>query len=71
MAISNQPLLGSASGNVNRINRITFMIGPAKTASHVVHVTGSLNRYDRARDDSTEPANIHVVERDNYITEES
>jgi len=71
MAISNQPLSGSASGNVNRIHRITFMIGSAKTAAHVVHKTGSLDRYDRARDDSTEPTNIHVVERDNYITEES
>ncbi len=71
MAISEQPFANSASGDVNRIHRITFLVGPLKTVSHVTHPTGSLNRYDKARDDSIDPDNIHVTERDRYIDEEA
>ena len=71
MAISQVPFSGSAQGNVNRANRITFLIGPVKTAAHVVHPTGSKGRYDKVRDDSTDPDNVQVVERNDYITEES
>lgn len=71
MAISQQPFSGSAQGNVNRANRITFLVSPIKTVSHVVHPTGSKGRYDKVRDDSTDPNNVQVVERNDYITEES
>jgi len=71
MAISNQPFANSASGNVNRVRRITFLVGPTKTVSHVTEPTGSLDRYDKTRDDSTDPDNIHVKKRDSYITEEA
>ena len=56
--------------NTNRIRRITFNIGSVKTASHVVEPTGSLDRYDAARDDSLDPNNIVTPERNRYITEE-
>lgn len=55
----------------NRARRITFMVGPTKTAAHVVNPTGSLGRYNAARSDSLDPENIHVKKRDDYITEES
>ena len=58
-------------GNVNRIRRITFLVGPTKTASHVVNPTGSKERYDKARDDSQDSNNVHFTPRDRYITEES
>ena len=71
MAISQTPFANSPQGNYNRANRITFLVGPCKTVSHVVNPTGSLSRYDKARDDSTDPGNIQVVERNDYITEEN
>lgn len=73
MAISSNPgpFDGVASGDVNRIRRITFCIGSIKTAAHVVHPTGPLARYDRARNDSSDPNNIQTAERNTYITEES
>lgn len=55
----------------NRVRRITFVIGSVKTAAHVVHPTGSLNRYDRARNDSVDPNNIQTPKRNDYITEEA
>lgn len=71
MAISETPFSGSPLGDYNRVRRVTFMVGPTKTASHVVEPTGSKGRYDAARDESTDPQNIQVFKRDAYITEES
>lgn len=71
MAISQVPFSGSAQGDVNRVHRITMLVGPLKTVAHVVHPTGSKERYEKVRDDSTDPDNIQVVERNTYITEES
>lgn len=71
MTISNAPFSGVPSGNVNRINRITMLVSPIKTVAHVVHPTGSKGRYDKVRSDSTDPRNVQVVERNDYITEES
>lgn len=65
------PFENEASGDVNRIRRITFLVGPTKTAAHVVNPTGSKERYEKARDDSQDPNNIQVAPRDRYITEES
>ncbi len=65
-----KPFEGSPT-NVNRIRRITFMVGPTRTAAHVDNRgSGSKGPYEKARDDSSDPANIHVVERDRHITEE-
>ncbi len=64
------PFEGDNVGDKNRIHRITFLIGPTKTAAHVVHPTGSKKRYDSVRDDSQDPQNIHYTPRDRYITEE-
>lgn len=72
VSINPGPFSGEAPNpNRNRIRRITFVIGSVKTASHVVNPTGSLNRYDRARNDSLDPNNIQTPERNTYITEES
>lgn len=72
MAISETPFANDSFGDFNRIRRITFMIGPAKTAAHVDNrSSGSVAAYDRARDDSTDPTNRHVVARDTYIDEEA
>jgi hypothetical protein len=57
--------------STNRIGRITFMVSSTKTSANVVHPEGSLNRYDKPRTDTVEPANIHFVERNRYITRES
>lgn len=65
------PFDGVASGDVNRIRRITFCVGSVKTAAHVVHPTGSKARYDAARNDSSDPNNIQTKERDTYIDEEA
>ena len=71
MAISNAPFAGD-TGDKNRIQRITFLVGPTKTVSHVDHRgSGSKGPYEKVRDDSTDPANIHVFERDTYIDEEA
>jgi len=73
MAIASNPgPFDGETGKVNRIQRITFMIGPTKTASHVDHRgSGSKGPYEKVRDDSSDPANIHVVERDTFIDEEA
>ncbi len=71
MAISEQPLSGEAQGNVNRIRRITICIGSVKTAAHVDNPTGSLARYDRARDDNVDSDNVQTPERQTFITEEA
>lgn len=72
MAISNAPLSGSPSGDVNRIRRITFLVGPVKTVSHIDNrASGSVGAYEKVRDDSSDPANIQVTERDTYIDEEA
>jgi len=57
--------------NRNRINRITFSIGGVKTAAHVVDPTGSLERYDRARNDSVDPAEVQAPIRKTFITEQT
>jgi len=75
MAISTNP--GPFAGdtppyNNNRIRRITFMIGSVKTAAHLDHVrSGSIAGYEKVRNDSSDPDNIRVPERNTYITEES
>ena len=66
-----KPFENDPIGNLNRINRITFTIGAVKTASHVVHVTGSKDRYEKVRDDSLDAKNIHHAPRNRYITEEN
>lgn len=74
MAIASNPgpFDGVASGDVNRIRRITFMVGPLKTVSHLDNrASGSVGAYEKVRDDSIDPANIHVVERDTFIDEEA
>ena len=66
------PFDGAASGDVNRIRRITFCIGSVKTAAHVDNRgSGSKAAYDRARDDSSDPNNIQTKKRDRYIDEEA
>ena len=57
--------------NRNRIHRITFSIGGVKTAAHVVDPTGSLERYDAARSDSSDPDNIQAPIRKTFITEQT
>lgn len=74
MAIASNPgpFDGEVGGNRNRIRRITFLVGPAKTVSHLDNrSSGSVGAYEKTRDDSSDPANIHVTERATYITEES
>jgi hypothetical protein len=74
MAIASNPgpFDGVPSGDVNRIRRITFMVGPTKTVAHVDNRgSGGKAGYEKARDDSQDPGNIHVVKRDRYIDEES
>ena len=72
MAISNAPLAGSPSGDVNRIRRITFLVGPVKTVSHLDNrSSGSVAAYEKVRDDSTDPSNIQVTPRDRFIDEEA
>jgi hypothetical protein len=73
MAISSNPgpFDGQTNPDLNRIRRITFCVGSVKTAAHVVLPTGSKGRYDKVRNDSSDPNNISVPERNTYITEES
>lgn len=74
MAIASNPgpFDGVPSGDVNRIRRITFLVGPTKTVSHVDNRgSGSKKAYEKARDDSSDPANIQVVKRDRHIDEEA
>lgn len=74
MAIASNPgpFDGVTVGDVNRIRRITFSIGGVKTAAHVDNRgSGSKAAYERARDDSSDPDNIHFTERDRYIDEEA
>lgn len=74
MAIASNPgpFAGETGGDRNRIRRITFLVGPTKTVAHVDNRgSGSKAGYEKARDDSQDPANIQVTERDRYITEES
>jgi hypothetical protein len=74
MAIASNPgpFANEASGDVNRIRRITFLVGPTKTVSHLDNqASGSKGPYEKVRDDSSDPANIQVTERDTFITEEA
>lgn len=59
------------ASSTNRANRITFCIGSVKTASHVVHPTGTKKRYDAVREDTVDPNNISTPQREDYITEEN
>ncbi len=72
MAISSNP--GPFDGSptkVNRIHRITFLVGPTKTVSHLDNrSSGSVGAYEKPRNDSSDPDNIHVTPRSRYITEE-
>jgi len=75
MAISSNP--GPFSGdtpphNRNRIRRITMLVSPVKTVAHLDNrSSGSVGAYEKPRNDSSDPANSQVTERDTYITEES
>ena len=73
MAISSNP--GPFSGsptNVNRIHRITFLVGSVKTVSHLDNrSSGSVGAYEKPRNDSSDPDNIQVVRRNRFITEEA
>ncbi len=74
MAISTNPgpLDGSASGDVNRIRRITFVVGSVKTVSHLDNrSSGSVAAYEKVRNDSSDPANIQFTPRDRFIDEEA
>lgn len=70
MAISDAPFNNEPSRDNNRVRRITFCIGSVKTAAHVTHPTGSKERYEKVRDDSSDPKNVQTPLRDDYITEE-
>lgn len=73
MAIASNPgPFDGETGDKNRIQRITFMVGSTKTVSYVDHRgSGSKKGYEKVRDDSQDPANIHVAPRDRYIDEEA
>lgn len=73
MAISSNPgpFQGSPT-NVNRIHRITFLVGPTKTVSHLDNrSSGSIGAFEKTRNDSSDPDNIHVTPRNRHITEEA
>jgi len=59
------------ASSTNRINRITFCIGAVKTACHVVHPTGTKQRYDAVRTDTVDPKDINYAPHPRYKTEES
>ena len=75
MAIASNPgpfVNDTPPHNRNRIRRITFLVGPTKTVSHLDNrASGSVGAYEKVRDDSLDPANIHVTERDTFIDEEA
>lgn len=74
MAIASNPgpFANSSSGNVNRIRRITFMVGSVKTVSHLDNrSSGNVGAFEKTRNDSSDPANIQVVKRNRFITEEA
>jgi hypothetical protein len=55
----------------NRIRRITFMVGPTRTAAHLDNKSsGSKEAYDAVRDATLDPDNVQVVKRETYKTEE-
>jgi hypothetical protein len=58
------------ASSTNRINRITICIGGVKTAAHVVHPTGSKQRYDEVRTDTVDPKDIQFAPRNRFKTEE-
>ena len=72
MAIATNPgPFDGETGDKNRINRITFLVGPVKTVAHLAHTSsGSKAGYEKVRDDSSDPANVQVTERDRYVDEE-
>ncbi len=73
MAIASNPgPFDGETGDKNRVHRITFLVGPTKTVSHVDHRgSGSKKGYEKVRDDSQDPENIQVTERNTYIDEEA
>lgn len=74
MAISTNPgpFDGDVTGDVNRVRRITFMVGPVKTVAHLDNrASGSVGAYEKVRADSSDPENIQVPERNTYIDEEA
>jgi hypothetical protein len=69
---SNPGPFDGETGDKNRINRITFLVGPVKTVSHLASTSsGSKAAYEKVRDDSTDPANVQVTERNTYVDEEA
>ena len=55
----------------NRIRRITFMVGPTRTVSHLDNKSyGSKEHYEAVRDATLDPDNVQVVKRETYKTEE-
>lgn len=72
ISINPGPFDGVASGDVNRIRRITFLVGPVKTVAHLDNrSSGSVAGYEKVRNDSSDPANIQVAEKITYIDEEA
>lgn len=73
MAIATNPgPFNGETGDKNRIHRITFLVGPTKTVSHVDHRgSGGKAGYEKVRDDSQDADNIHVAPRNRYIDEEA
>lgn len=73
MAVATNPGPFSGEGpnpNRNRIHRITFSVGGVKTAAHLAHQrSGSVEGYERVRDDSLDPQAIKAAIRKDYITE--
>lgn len=70
MAISDAPFGNEPSRDNNRNHRVTFSIGGVKTASHLAEKSGNKDRYEKARDDSTDPNNIASEHPNNYVSEE-
>ena len=72
MAIASNPgPFDGETGDKNRNQRVTFLVGPVKTVSHLTSTrSGSKAAYEKVRDDSTDPANIQVAPRDRYDDEE-
>ncbi len=72
ISINPGPFDGDTTGDVNRIRRITFMVGPVKTVAHLDNrSSGSVAAYEKVRNDSSDPANIQVPKRVTYIDEEA
>ena len=59
-----------ASSN-NRVDRVTFCIGAVKTACHLPsYRSGTVQAFEKCRDDAIDPENISKPLEDRYVTKE-